>query len=76
MSKLANIDRRKLIKALRSLGFEVNERRGKGSHAVIFHPNDAARSTSLPVKSPVPKGTLRNMLRDLEISRESLESVL
>jgi len=76
MSTLRNVDRRKLIKALRQLGFELNTSRGKGSHVIAYHPGDLSRSTSIPSKSPVPIGTLRKIMKDLVITAGQLEEFL
>lgn len=73
---LRNISRRKAIKAFRKLGFEIDESRGKGSHAVIYHPDDLSRRTTLPQRDPIAQGTLRNMLRDLRVAAEDFSEAL
>ncbi|MEM8834560.1 MAG: type II toxin-antitoxin system HicA family toxin [Planctomycetota bacterium] len=77
MSKpLRNISRRATIAALTKLGFEVIDGRGKGSHALIVHPEDRSRRSTLPRRDPVAVGTLRGILRDLGISREEFEQAI
>jgi predicted RNA binding protein YcfA (HicA-like mRNA interferase family) len=76
MSVPSNVDRRKFIRALRRLGFEILTKRGKGSHVRIVHPDDLTRSTTLPARDPIARGTLAGMLRELRLSWAELEREL
>ncbi|MEM1423935.1 MAG: type II toxin-antitoxin system HicA family toxin [Planctomycetota bacterium] len=69
MTPLRNLKRSHVIKAFQSLGFELDERRGKGSHAYLIHVEDESRVTSVPRRDPVAAGTLANMLRQAKVSR-------
>lgn len=51
-------------------------RRQRGSHQIWFHP-DLKKRVSVPVHTgDIPKGTLRQILRDAELSTEELVSLL
>jgi predicted RNA binding protein YcfA (HicA-like mRNA interferase family) len=60
----------KLVKALQRAGFEVI--RIRGSHHRLRHPD--GRSTTIPVhpSQDVPKGTLRAVLRDTDLTVDDL----
>jgi predicted RNA binding protein YcfA (HicA-like mRNA interferase family) len=74
MPKLPIIKAKELIKALKKLGFL--EHRQVGSHLVIKH--DDSRRTVIPVHSgqDIPRGTLKAILRDIEVSVDELIGVL
>ncbi len=59
---------RRVLKALKALGFEVIRR--KGSHALLRHPD--GRRTVVPVHAgeEIGRGLLRKMIRDAEVSVE------
>ena len=76
MTHLNNVPRRGAIKAFRTLGFEMDDRRGKGSHALIYHPKDTARRTMLARRDPIARGTLNGMLRDLQVTLEEFKDAL
>ena len=73
---LRNLPRRRVTRALRSLGFEIVSGRGKGSHELIVHPTDPSRRATLPARDPVAVGTLNNILKRLVITREEFERAL
>jgi predicted RNA binding protein YcfA (HicA-like mRNA interferase family) len=60
-----------VIRALEKLGFTVTRKRG--SHHRLKHPD--GRSTTVPVHSGrnLAKGTLRGILRDVELTVEDLD---
>ena len=63
-----------LARALERAGFVL--RRQKGSHQIWFHP-ELKKRVSVPVHTgDVPKGTLRQILRDADLSAEELVSLL
>jgi len=67
MPKLPVIKDRELIRALKRLGFFEHPERGT-SHLVFKHPD--GRRTTVPRHQgkDIPKGTLRAILRDINIS--------
>jgi predicted RNA binding protein YcfA (HicA-like mRNA interferase family) len=67
MPQLPQISSDRLIKAFERLGFQ--QRRGKGSHTVMRR---ASTVVVIPHRNPVPKGTLRNVLKQAEVSIEEL----
>ncbi|MBI3343016.1 type II toxin-antitoxin system HicA family toxin [Candidatus Gottesmanbacteria bacterium] len=73
MSKLPQVKPRILAKILLKKGFR--ERPTKGSHVVYIHP-DGRRTTIAFHAKPIPKGTLRAILRQTDISVEDLMDLL
>jgi len=75
MSRLPLIKDRQLIKALKKLGFYKHRQRGT-SHLIIVHLD--GRRTSIPIHpgKDIPRGTLKGILRDLEISTEEFAKLL
>lgn len=74
MNKLpSDIRPRELLRVCRKLGFV--KAKSKGSHQDFKHPD--GRRTSIPVHPrPVPKGTLKAILNQIEISPEELKKLL
>lgn len=74
MSGLPQIKAKQLIKTLAKFGF--SEHRQKGSHLIMAHPD--GRRASIPVHpgKDIPRGTLKGILRDLEISTEEFIKTL
>lgn len=69
MPKLPVLSARKLIRALKNMGFE--QLRQSGSHIVLKHAD--GRVAIVPNHKEIKKGTLRNgILRPLRISTEDL----
>jgi predicted RNA binding protein YcfA (HicA-like mRNA interferase family) len=65
--KLSAIKPRKVVKILKKFGFEV--KRQTGSHVRLIHPD--GRATTVAVHNrDLPKGTLRAILKQSEISLE------
>jgi predicted RNA binding protein YcfA (HicA-like mRNA interferase family) len=64
-----------LVRALEKLGFFV--KRQKGSHVSMYRELDKRRTT-VPVHKGVdlPGGTLRGILKDVDVSPEQLREVL
>lgn len=73
MSKLPQVKPRILAKILLKKGFQ--ERPTKGSHVVYLHP-DGRRTTIAFHTKPIPKGTLRAILRQIDIPVEDLVDML
>jgi predicted RNA binding protein YcfA (HicA-like mRNA interferase family) len=74
MSKLPSISARECIRALQRGGFEV--KRQTGSHIIVAHKDDPERSTVVPNHNPIKKGTLRGIMRDLQLSVEEFLDLL
>lgn len=73
MTKLPQIKPRTIEKVLVKLGFSL--RSGKGSHVVFKHTDD--RRTVIPVHNrPVRTGTLRAILKQVDISTEEFLKLL
>jgi predicted RNA binding protein YcfA (HicA-like mRNA interferase family) len=74
MSNFPALTGKKLITALKLLGFEVL--RIKGSHYFLKHPD--GRATVVPVHSgeTLGPGLLSQILRDCSLSREDLQDLL
>ncbi len=58
-----NINRRKLIKALKRLGFDISTKGGKGSH---FKATWIKTQKSVTIPSNLEKNTLRYVLQQIE----------
>jgi predicted RNA binding protein YcfA (HicA-like mRNA interferase family) len=63
-----------MVRLLRRAGFVVQ--RIRGSHNFLGHPD--GRTTTVPVhgSSPLKAGTLRGILRDVEMSGDELRRLL
>jgi predicted RNA binding protein YcfA (HicA-like mRNA interferase family) len=74
MPPLPTVSGTQLIRALERAGFAVT--RVKGSHHRLKHPD--GRATTVPVHSgrDVPKGTLRSVLEDADLTVEDLRKLL
>ena len=74
MSKLPIIKARELIKILNKLSFYKHRQKGT-SHLVMVHKD--GRRTVIPVHAgkDIPRGTLKSILRDLEISTNDFVSL-
>jgi predicted RNA binding protein YcfA (HicA-like mRNA interferase family) len=71
MPKLPSWPHGKIIRALEKLGYKIV--RQKGSHIRMHHKYKIP--VTIPTHNPVAKGTLRKILRDAEISIESLNDL-
>jgi len=60
MARLPTVNSRKVVKALRSLGWEVARR--ESSHIIMVKEGEMA-TLSVPDHNPVAKGTLRGLIR-------------
>ncbi len=74
MTRLPRVKGAEVVAALRKRGFEVA--RVKGSHHFVRHPD--GRATVVPVHAgeTLGPGLLTKILRDAELSREELISLL
>ncbi len=75
MSKLPVVKDRELIRALEKLGFFIHRQQGS-SHLVMKHPDGRRAVIAIHPGRDIPSGTLRGILRDIEVSVEQLIGVL
>ncbi|MGH8214184.1 MAG: type II toxin-antitoxin system HicA family toxin [Rhodanobacteraceae bacterium] len=74
MSRLPSISGRKLIAALKKLGFEVV--RTRGSHQYLRHPDGRATVVPAHAGEDIGRGLLAKILRDTELSESVLKKHL
>lgn len=74
MPKLPSLTPQKLIKILEKKGFVVD--RIKGSHHVYYHPETKRRVVVPLHKRDLPKGTLLEILKQADITKEELRDLL
>lgn len=67
MGKLPALKPKDVVKTLGKFGFEI--KRQTGSHVRLIHPDGRATTVAFH-KRDLPKGTLRAILRQSEISPE------
>jgi len=74
MVKLVHISGKKLCKILKRIGFKKIQ--GKGSHVRFKHPD--GRRTVIPVhgNEKIGKGLLREILKQVKLSREEFIELL
>jgi len=75
MPKLPLIKDRELIRVLKKLGFFENPERGT-SHLVFAHRDGRRTTVSRHPGKDMPRGTLRAILRDINISIEDFNNIL
>jgi len=68
MSKLPSLTPLKIIKVLEKKGFVLD--RVKGSHHIYYHPETKRRAVVPLHKKDLPKGTLLEILKQANISKE------
>lgn len=73
MSKLPQVRPKDLVRALEKAGF--NKERQTGSRVFLKHPDGRLTSASIHLK-PIPKGTLRAILRQTKIKADDLKDLL
>ncbi|KKU13693.1 MAG: hypothetical protein UX17_C0011G0009 [Parcubacteria group bacterium GW2011_GWC2_45_7] len=75
MSKLPTLKDKDLIRVLKKLGFFEHRQRGT-SHLMMKHQD--GRRTTIPIHPghDIPVGTLRAILRDINVSPQQLQEVL
>lgn len=74
MPKLPVISGKELVRILEQLGF--TSVRQSGSHVIMEHAD--GRMTVVPVhgKKELPAGTLKAILRDIDVSADELRTIL
>ncbi|MBI4727179.1 type II toxin-antitoxin system HicA family toxin [candidate division TA06 bacterium] len=65
---------KKLVKALRRIGYIVDHQ--TGSHIILRHIDPPHRRLTIPNRSEIAKGTLRSILRDAGLSVEEIKEIL
>jgi len=75
MSKLPAIKDRELIQVLKKLGFFEHPERGS-SHLVYKHPDGRRTVVARHPGKDIPRGTLRAILRDINISIDEFNKLL
>ena len=73
MSKLPSISGKNCVKALQKVGFYLNRR--ESSHVILRRDNPFAQVV-VPDHPELAKGTLRAILRDVDLSVEELIQLL
>lgn len=68
-----NVKGKQLIKVLKKLGFEDYGQ--KGSHVRLEHPDGRWTQVAVHPK-PIPQGTLRTILRQVEVATKELIKIL
>ncbi|NJR63207.1 MAG: type II toxin-antitoxin system HicA family toxin [Cyanobacteria bacterium CRU_2_1] len=74
MAKLPNLTGSELITALQKIGFEVV--RQKGSHVRLKHDDNRVVTIPIHAGKTVGKGLLLKILRDAELTKDELISLL
>lgn len=75
MPKLPIIKPRQLIAVLKKLGFFEHPQRGT-SHVVFAHADGRRTTVARHAGKDIPRGTLRAILRDINISIEKFVELL
>ena len=73
MAKLPALKPKDVVKTLKKFGFKM--KRQTGSHARLIHPDGRATTVALHSRD-LPRGTLRAILRQSEISLEEFVKAL
>lgn len=73
MSRLPALDWRQVVKALERAGLVFD--RQKGSHMVYYHP-ETNRTVVIPRHREIKAGTLREILREADLTRVEFRRLL
>ncbi|MBU1356722.1 MAG: type II toxin-antitoxin system HicA family toxin [Candidatus Edwardsbacteria bacterium] len=65
---------RKLVKALRRIGYNIDHQ--SGSHIILRHIDPPHRRLTIPNHNEIAKGTMKSILRDAGISIEEIKKLL
>ncbi len=74
MPKLPNISGKKLVQTLVGAGFVL--KRKSGSHFIIEHADGRVTTVPIHANKDLPKGTLKAILRDIEVTVEDLKKLV
>ncbi|MDO8663859.1 MAG: type II toxin-antitoxin system HicA family toxin [Candidatus Wildermuthbacteria bacterium] len=75
MSNLPIVKDKQLIRLLKKLGFFEHHQRGT-SHLIMAHQDGRRTTISIHPGKDIPRGTLKGILKDLEISTEEFLQLL
>lgn len=75
MPKLPPVKDRELIRVLKRLGFFEHPERGT-AHLVFAHPDGRRTTVSRHPGKDIPRGTLRGILQDANISPDEFRRLL
>ena len=73
MSRLPSLNWQRVTTAMERAGFVFD--RQKGSHMVYYHP-DTNRTIVIPRHREIKMGTLREILREANLTREEFRKLL
>jgi predicted RNA binding protein YcfA (HicA-like mRNA interferase family) len=75
VTKLPVVKPRELLRALQRSGFYVHHH--TGSHARLLHVSRSELRVTVPIHSKdIPKGTLRHILRQAQLTPEQFKDLL
>jgi predicted RNA binding protein YcfA (HicA-like mRNA interferase family) len=74
--KLSGVKPDEVRRVLRDLGFQVMPKRGKGSHESYRHPVSEIWTTLSWKGDVVPTGTLKRILRDIDMTTSEFLKLL
>jgi len=74
MPNLPSINSKKLIKILKSFGFELDH--STGSHFIFYNPETKKRAVVPYHAKDLPKGTITSILREAGIDKKQFENLL
>jgi predicted RNA binding protein YcfA (HicA-like mRNA interferase family) len=74
VTRLPGLTGKKLVAALKRLGFEVI--RVRGSHHYLHHPDGRATVVPIHAGETIGRGLLTKILRDTELDARTLQSRL
>jgi predicted RNA binding protein YcfA (HicA-like mRNA interferase family) len=72
MPRLPTVTAQKLLKAVYKLGFSTHHQ--TGSHIQLKHPDGKRTTVPYHAKKDIRKGTLRAIIRDLDITVEEFKN--
>ena len=75
MPPLSSVKPKKLIQALKKLGFYEHRQHGT-SHLVMAHADGRRAIVAIHSGRNIPKGTLHGILKDIEVSPEEFRKLL
>jgi len=77
MTKIPSLSSKKIIRALRSAGFENAPKRGKGSHiALVKKEEGRPLLVIIPNRKVIPKGTFNAILQQAGLTKDEFLSFL
>ena len=65
-----------VMAALRRAGLVELPGRGKGSHHMLYHPNNQTITVTVPHHREIKRGTLHSLIEDAGLTREEFLNLL